>query len=507
MGATVSESVQLSGMAEEATTESGDDPDLDPDHTPDLDQQFTFASWTGPKFIFKKVHKWAVKDWGKSPRKSIGWFLQYCWAFCESEEEEDEMFVWMLSLIGLYVKEDGWDGFCQGALRWDWSQVAVRDSWEIPAPEWASRREEDDIRNGLVETVVVNKDEDSVKKVNGDGKEGEEEEGDREEGERKEGEWEEGDGKEGDGKKGGEKSCDRTEYDSTVGEMKKGEECAKEDLKERCEEDCVERDKSVKIEEGTVLLKADVLEMEEAGEAAFPCSPWGSQLPPPTPSNLKPLYSWRPWEVAKPRKWKKRSPASQARSLRRLREWQEQRDLQRGLDQFTSPNTPLPPPREVRNVRLVNRLEGEGGGKFGSQAFPLSNCSGSQIPPASSPIPYLPSSSGSQTVSCLPSWSGSQTIPCSPLWSGSQTIPPPPWSGNQGALYQDNRLSASTFSNQTMLQQSFSPLASLPSPIPWSSPPSLPSWTGPADRCTWGTLPALVTMCPSCHAWGLMTPK
>ena len=36
---------------------------------------------------------------------------------------------------------------------------------------------------------------------------------------------------------------------------------------------------------------------------------------------------------------------------------------------------------------------------------------------------------------------------------------------------------------------------------------SLPGWTGPAGSCTWGTLPALVTMCPSCHAWGLMTPK
>ena len=139
-------------MSEEAATESGDDPDLDPDCSPDLSQQFTFASGTGPKFIFKKVQKWSVKDWGKSSRGSIGWFLQYCWAFCESEEEEDEMFVWMLSLIALYVREDGWGGFCQGALTWDWSQVALRDYWEIPAPEWARNREEEDIMNGLVET-------------------------------------------------------------------------------------------------------------------------------------------------------------------------------------------------------------------------------------------------------------------------------------------------------------------------------------------------------------------
>ena len=238
------------------------------------------------------------------------------------------------------------------------------------------------------------------------------------------------------------------------------------------------KEESVKFEVGTVLLNADeVLEREGAGEAAFPCSLWGSQLPPPTPSNLKPPFSWRPWEVAKPRKWKKRSPASQARSLRRLREWQRQRDIQRGMDQSTREcsSTPLPPPREARNVRLAERLESEGGEKFGNQTFPLSQLSGSQT---------------------LPYWSGSQT-----------TSPSSPWSGNQGGVNQDNWLSASTFTNQTMLQQSFSPLASLPSPIPWSSPPSLPSWIGPAERCTWGTLPALVTMCPSCHAWGLMTPK
>ena len=407
-------------MTEEAATESGDDPDLDPDLSPDLSQQFTFDSWTGPKFVFKKVHQWAVKDWGKSSRSSIGWFLQYCWAFCESEEEEDEMFVWMLSLIGLYVKEDGWGGFCQGALKWDWSQVAVRDGWEIPAPEWARLREEEDIRNGLVETVVVV----------GDGQEGGGKGGDREK---------------DDGKRGGGKSCEREEGDGVESEVKEDEMCVEqdgkcvknvdekcveedgkcmeedkkcveeEDVKGRCEEECGEgRDKSVEFDEGPV--------MKEAGEAAFPGSLWGSQLPPPTPPNPKPLLDWRPWEVAKPRKWKKRSPASQARSLRRLREWQKQRD------QFTStresPSTPLPLPRALVNVRLVDRLENEVGEKFGSQTSPLSQRSGSQIP-------LVPTSwSGSQTVPYPPSWSGSQTASCSPPWSQSQTAscsPPLVW--------------------------------------------------------------------------------
>ena len=255
----------------------------------------------------------------------------------------------------------------------------------------------------------------------------------------------------------------------------------------------------MKLEEGA---EVETFEKEDAGEAAFPCSSWGSQLPPATPSNSNLLFAWRPWEVAKPLKFKKRSPASQARSLRRLREWQEQRDLQRGQYTRECFRTPLPPPRQLRKVRLEDRLEGEKGGQFGSQTFPLTQWSGSQIPFVSASL------SESQTVPCVPTQSGSQTASCSPPWPGSQTTSPSsPWSGSQGGVHQENWLSASSFTNQNVLQQSPSPLATLPSPIPWSSPPSLPGWTGPAGSCTWGTLPALVTLCPSCHAWGLMTPK
>ena len=281
-------------------------------------------------------------------------------------------------------------------------------------------------------------------------------------------------------------------------------------------------------EEGVKEVMVESLE-EMSGEVAFPWSSWGLQLPPASPpfSTLSP--TWRPWEQ-RPKKLKKRSPTSEARSLRRLLEWQQQRDLQRASPQLTrecsSSSTPLPPARELKQVRLLDRLETEQGGKSGSQAFPSSQWSGSQISSAfpswsgsqtsptssswsgSQTSPASSSLSGSQTIPCLPSWSGSQTAPCSSPWSGSRTIPPSsPWSDNQGGVHQDNWLPAGNLTNQTMLQQSFSPLVTLPSPIPWSSPPSLPSWTGPADRCTWGTLPALVTMCPSCHAWGLMTPK
>ena len=233
------------------------------------------------------------------------------------------------------------------------------------------------------------------------------------------------------------------------------------------------------------------------------------------------------------KKLKKRSPASEARSTRRLLEWQQRRDLQRGLEQLT---TPLPPSRKLKNVRLIDRLEGR---KLGSQAPPFNQWCGSQASSSSpsvsgtqtspsSPLSLAPlwsgsqaspSQSGSQTspsspLYLPPLWSGSQTFHTGPSQSGSQTSPScPPWSGNQETVHQDYWLSASTFNNQTMLQQSYPPLVSLPSPVPGLTPPSsLPSfspstgWTRPAGGgSTWGTLPALVTTCPSCHAWGLLT--
>ena len=95
---------------------------------------------------------------------------------------------------------------------------------------------------------------------------------------------------------------------------------------------------------------------------------------------------------------------------------------------MTLPTT-VPP---VNHLRTVTQLAMEGRG-FGSQALPAIQ------------------GSGSQTFS--PSWSGNQTFP-----------PSPPWSGDQGIEHQGYSLSASTPTNQTMLQQSLPPLVSLPSP-------------------------------------------
>ena len=465
-------------MLEEAAAESGDDPDLDPDHSPDLSQQFTFDSWTGPKFIFRKVHKWAVKDWKKSPRGSIGWFLQYCWAFCECEEEEDEMFVWMLSLLSLYIKEDGWDGFCQGALKWDWDQVALRPGW---APAWAKNREEEDIKNGFVVKIG---EEDHIRiEVKNDVKEDYAKEDDVEEDDVKENDVEE-DVKEGSAKEDSVKKDD-AKQDATKEDSVKEDGVKEDDIKE----DDVKEDevKENEVKEDSVK---EVLKEETTKEAASPNSSWGSQLPPASPKTSKLHPTWRPWETQK-LLWreKKRSPASEARSQRRLHEWQQRRDPQRNSDLLTKDcfSTPLPPSRELRIVRLTERLEGSQ--EPGSQALTPNQWSGSPALPS-----WLGSSSSVPTSSASPPWSCSQTNSTPPPQSGSQTYPtPPPWSGHQGNVHQDYWLSASNLHNHNMLQQSSPCLVTLPSPIPGFLPPPLTYQPGSVNGSTWGLLPALVT--------------
>ena len=48
----------------------------------------------------------------------------------------------------LYVKEDGWEGFYHGPWKWDWSSFGLRNGWEIPAPDWAQKRELEDFLAG-----------------------------------------------------------------------------------------------------------------------------------------------------------------------------------------------------------------------------------------------------------------------------------------------------------------------------------------------------------------------
>ena len=268
-------------MAEVVSEESEDDPDLE--------EQFTFGKWTGPKFIFKQVHKWAVKDTNCDER-TIGNFLQYCWGFCENDDEEDEMFEWMLSLITRYVREDGWKGFCEGALIRDWSQVTVRNGWEIPTPEWAKSREAEDIMNGMgkvdVNEEVVVKDELKNCEL-----------------------------KKGEVKEDVKKEVLMTEVEMKGVLMKEEEEVKKVVSKKDEVREVVVKENMKKVEVLKVDVKEVVTMMKEAlvkkeemeendvesfeettGELASPWSTWGSQLRPPSPPIPVPLQAWRPWE-------------------------------------------------------------------------------------------------------------------------------------------------------------------------------------------------------------------
>ena len=248
--------------------------------------------------------------------------------------------------------------------------------------------------------------------------------------------------------------------------------------------------------------ESGVMEKEVLVEVVEKVSPilapgWGGSLLPatcsPPPHLFSPTRPWRPWEGQRGKK-KRKSPSSARRSRNRLLLWQEKRDSSRLQAELrTCTATPHKPSSGLVATCLARKFQPSKeevlphgwngtqlameGRELGSQALPASLWSGSQI------------------SSC--SWSGNQTIPPSP---------PSPWSGDQGIVHQGYCLSASTPTNQTMLQQSFPPLVPLPSPIPGSFPPPSTGWTRPAGGCTWGTLPALVTTCPSCLAWGLLAP-
>ena len=99
----------------------------------------------------------------------------------------------------------------------------------------------------------------------------------------------------------------------------------------------------------------------------MPTSPldpnWGKGLPAPTPVVASPFTPmWRPWEEkvvvinlsAAMQKRKRRSPAAEARSRRRLLQWQEKRDRHRLHSELRK--TPIRS-IETTKTRLINRLD------------------------------------------------------------------------------------------------------------------------------------------------------
>ena len=102
-----------------------------------------FGIWTGPKEVFDRVKLWGAQ---KFDEKHIGTFLQYCFAFAESLEEEDELVVWMLELITKFLEEHGgWSNLDQTLESRDWSSLALSHHWAVLPPQWARDREVADI--------------------------------------------------------------------------------------------------------------------------------------------------------------------------------------------------------------------------------------------------------------------------------------------------------------------------------------------------------------------------
>ena len=213
---------------------------------------------------------------------------------------------------------------------------------------------------------------------------------------------------------------------------------------------------------------------ERVWEAVLPSS-WGTLLPaasPPTISNLSPI--WRPWEIEKRTTvevklpWKpgqgrrkRRSPAAEARSQRRLHDWQQRVDLQRGFNRLHSEQrnifTPKPAPKEIWSVRLVERLgDVKGRESGGGQSLPSNQC-------------YF----GDERRGIL-------------------------GSGGEGqGLYAGGL-------------QKFSSLLQIPTPIATESsfptPPPPPSWSA-KWRGDWWLVPAgMSTQCASCLLWGPLSP-
>ena len=444
-----------------------------------------------------------VKGEAQNPNgeESAGSFFLYAMSFQDSLQEEKEMFKWCCDIVDYLGIE------CVQKVG-DWRKFGLRDEWPVNPPVWAVEKEvediEEEVRNGSREReqevkklVVENAVALEMREVMMNGEQ---------------------------------KEVTVVDRDVVVVRdmVKSGVE-----VKDVVEKDVVETD-VVKVEEVVGLEKEIlVVEKEVLEELVEKVSPilvpgWGGSLLPftcsPPPRLFLPTRPWRPWEGQNVRigRKKRKSPSSARRSRNRLLMWQERRDSSRlQAELLTCTATPLKPSSGLVATHLARKFqpgEEEGGSphgwngtqlavegrEFGSQALPASQWSGSQTFP---PSCFSPSWTGIQTFPPSPPRSGIQTFPPSPPRSGIQIFPPsPPWSGDKGKVHQGICLSASTPTNQTMLQQSLPALAPLPSPTQGFLSPSPTGWTRPAGEYTWGTLPALVTTCPSCLAWGLLTP-
>ena len=199
---------------------------------------------------------------------------------------------------------------------------------------------------------------------------------------------------------------------------------------------------------------------------ASPLDPgWGKALPAPTPTVAAPSTpAWRPWEEKKQvvslssgekriKKRKRRSPAAAARSRQRLRQWQEKMDRNQNRLKSELRNTPQRSVEQMRGTRLLDRLESR-------QLEVEDHLNGRQQ-----------DGGGGGIVVCA---------------------------GAKGSWVEGKTVFVSNQTQTSMLPQSFKPSMSTFAPVM-----SAPSTSGACG--TRFNVPNVVTLCPTCHAWGLLT--
>ena len=86
-----------------------------------------------------------VRGWLTDREPAASDFFHYCLGLCESQEEDNKAWVWMLNLIAHFVaKDESWLDSIHSAK--DWRQLGVSGFdvyWEVPPPLWLVEREEE----------------------------------------------------------------------------------------------------------------------------------------------------------------------------------------------------------------------------------------------------------------------------------------------------------------------------------------------------------------------------
>ena len=105
------------------------------------------STWDSPNLsedLVDRIYD-MVRGWLTDREPAASDFFHYCLGLCESQEEDNQAWVWMLNLIAHFVaKDESWLDSIHTAK--DWRQLGLSgivDYWEVPPPLWLVEREEE----------------------------------------------------------------------------------------------------------------------------------------------------------------------------------------------------------------------------------------------------------------------------------------------------------------------------------------------------------------------------